>query len=259
MSPYLRHRLFALVSLVVVGGPAFLVAGTYWETPVGEAAALARFRAAGSAAAEAAPGLPIPGVYRYATTGGEKISFLDYRREYSPVTLRVVTRRGCGVREEQAFLAQHVEYYDRCGSALPTYGTDIAFWWTHGNQDFVCGVGSFDGGDLAVGEKSEWDCSDEDTTAHQLVEYLGEEVVHVQIDGSSGESAPITARHTRWTTKFSGATTGTAVVDDWFQVGTGLVLKEARAIGLRVGSPFVGHLTYVDVSDYLLMSTTPRR
>ena len=38
------------------------------------------------------------------------------------------------------------------------------------------------------------------------------------------------------------------MVDDWFDVGTGLVLKETRTIGLRVGSPFVGDLSYIDVS-----------
>lgn len=251
-SAYLRHRLYALVALVVVGAPAFLVGGTYWESRVDQREALARFRAAGPEAAVAVAGLPEPGVYRYSTTGGEKVSFLDYRREYSRVTHRIVTRHGCGVRETQAFLTQHVEYYDRCGAALPTYGTDIAFWWTHGTQDFTCTPGSFDGSDLSPGGISEWECSDEDTRAHQVVEHLGDETVEV-------EGRRVAARHTRWTTTFSGATTGTAVVDDWFEPDTGLVLKEKRAIGLRVGSPFVGRLTYVDVSDYLLVSTTPLR
>lgn len=237
---------------MVVGAPAFLVAGTHWETPVDVDGAVARFRAAGWAAAESVDGLPLPGVYRYATKGGETVSFLDYRREYSPVTLRVVTRRGCGVREEQAFLVQHVEYYDRCGSGLPGYGTDIAFWWTHGTQDFKCGAGSFDAADMQPGGRREWDCHDEDTRALQLTEYLGPE--HVEVEGRM-----LAARHTRWTTTFSGATTGTAVVDDWFDAATGLVLKETRNIGLKVGSPFVGDLTYVDVSDYRLLSTAPLR
>ncbi len=247
-----RHRLVALAVLAVVGLPAFLVAGRYWEDPIDPADAVARFRAAGAEAARPVPGLPEPGVYRYRTRGGERISLFDYEREYSPVTVRIVTRRGCGVREEQWFLAQHLEYYDRCGPALPSYGTDIAYWWTHGTQAFRCGAGSFDGSDLAPGGVSRWECRDEDTLAAQTVEYIGDEPV--EVDGRT-----IVARHTRWTTAFSGATDGGAVVDDWFEPATGLVLREERHIGLRVGSPFVGRLTYADNSTYELLSTTPDR
>ncbi|MGI9023438.1 MAG: hypothetical protein ACR2HV_09455 [Acidimicrobiales bacterium] len=247
-----RHRLIALGVLVAVGLPSFLVAGRYWEDPVDPAAAVARFRAAGAEAAQAVPGLPMPGVYRYRTTGGERISLFDYEREYSPVTVRIVTRYGCGVREEQWFLAQHLEYYDRCGPSLPSYGTDIAYWWTHGTQAFQCDPGSFDGSDLAPGGVSRWECRDEDTLAGQTVEYIGDE--SVEVDGRT-----VPARHTRWTTVFSGATVGGAVVDDWFDPATGLVLREERHIGLRVGSPLVGRLTYADNSTYDLLSTTPDR
>ena len=247
-----RHRLVALGLLVLVGLPAFLVAGRYWEDPVEPAEAVVRFRGAGAEAARPVPGLPTPGVYRYRTTGGERISLFGYEREYSPITVRIVTRRGCGVREEQWFLVQHLEYYDRCGSGLPSYGTDIAYWWTHGTQAFQCGPGSFDGSDLAPGESSHWECRDEDTQATQTVEYVGDEPVEV-------EGRTVVARHTRWTTAFTGATDGGAVVDDWFDPATNLVLREERHIGLRVGSPFVGRLTYADNSTYELISTTPDR
>lgn len=248
-----RHRLVALAALVAVGIPAFLVGGRHWESTLTPGAAVARFRAAGpSAAAEPVPGLPTPGVYRYRTTGGEHISLFDYDRSYSPTTVRIVTRHGCGVREEHWFLVQHIEYYDRCAEALPAYGTDIAYWWTHGTQAFRCAPGSFDGSDLRPGQTSQWDCRDEDTRAAQSVHYIGDESVPV-----GGVVLP--ARHTRWTTAFSGATVGGAVVDDWFDPATGLVLREERHIGLKVGSPFVGRLTYADNSTYELLSTTPDR
>jgi hypothetical protein len=247
-----RHRLAALAALVVVGTPAFLVGGLHWEGTVSPSEAVRRFRTAGPAAAAPAGGLPVPGVYRYRTRGGEHISLFDYTRSYPSTTVRIVTRRGCGVREEQWFLVQHLEYYDRCGSALPSYGTDIAYWWTHGTQGFTCGRGSFDGADLAPGGRSHWVCRDEDTRAAQTVQRVGEETVTV-----GGRALP--ARHTRWTTAFSGATVGGAVVDDWFDPATGLVLREERHIGLEVGSPFVGHLTYADNSTYELLSTSPDR
>ncbi|MDQ6927899.1 MAG: hypothetical protein M3159_04460 [Actinomycetota bacterium] len=247
-----RHRVWAFGALVVIGLPAFLLGGRYWVSSVSATDAVARFRAAGPGAAEAVQGLPRPGVYSYRTTGGERISFLDYHRSYSATTVRIVTRHGCGVREEQRFLVQHLEYYDRCGDGLPAYGTDIAYWWTHGTQDFHCAGGSFDGARMRPGEESTWQCADEDTRAAQSTTYVGDETVAV-----AGRT--LAARHTRWTTQFSGATEGSAVVDDWFDPATGLVLREQRNIGLKVGSAFVGDVTYIDVSSYALESTTPAR
>ena len=197
-------------------------------------------------------GLPATGVYRYRTTGGEVVSLFDTRRDYSPETMRIVTRQGCGVREEQFFVLQHIEYYDRCGDRLATYGTDIAYWWTHGTQDFACRGGTFDMAGRAPGAREEWDCADEDTSAHQITEYIGDATVAV-----GGAAMP--ARHVRWTTLFSGATVGGAVVDDWFDPGSGLVLRERRSIGLKVGSQFVGHLTYADVSEFTLLAMSPDR
>jgi hypothetical protein len=239
--------------LVLIGG-LFLVGGRYWSGDVDLAEALARFRASGVTAttADALPGLPAPGVYRYRTTGGEYVSLLDNRRAYSATTMRIVTRRGCGVREEQFFVTQHLEYYDRCGDALVTYGTDIAYWWTHGTQDFTCHGGSFDMAGTRPGASVQWDCADEDTSAHQTTSYVGDETVPV-------EGVPLPARHTRWITDFSGATVGAAVVDDWFDPSTGLLLREKRNIALRVGSQFVGRLSYTDVSEYVLLSVTPAR
>lgn len=243
-----------LVDLVILAGGLFLAAGRYWSGDVDLAEALARFRAAGAEAtsAEAGPGLPATGVYRYATTGGEWISLFDTRRDYSSTTMRIVTRRGCGVREEQFFVTQHLEYYDRCGERLVTYGTDIAYWWTHGTQDFRCDGGSFDMAGRRPGDRVEWECRDEDTVARQITEYVGDETMEI-----GGVARP--ARHTRWTTLFSGATVGGALVDDWFDPATGLLLKETRDIALNVGSQFVGRLDYTDRSAYTLLSAEPAR
>ncbi len=254
-APALKFRrllpILLAVDVLLLSGGLFLVAGRYWSGDIDLQEALARFRDSRTPT-EAVRGLPAPGVYQYRTTGGEWVSLFDTYRAYSPTTMRIVTRVGCGVREEQFFVTQHLEYYDRCGDKLVTYGTDIAYWWTHGTQDFECEGGSFDGSGMRPGERVEWDCADEDTGAHQITEYVGDE--EVEVDGRR-----LPARHVRWTTIFSQATEGTAVVDDWFAPDTGLVLMERRNIGLRVGSPFVGELSYIDISEYLLLSTDPVR
>lgn len=252
-----RNRLvkaLALLDALVLSGGLFLVGGRYWVGDLDRGGAIARFRGAGpgAAAPDTVPGLPSPGVYRYRTTGGEWVSLFDTRRDYSAETMRIVTRRGCGVREEQFFLVQHIEYYDRCGGRLTTYGTDIAYWWTHGTQDFSCRGGTFDMAGRSPGAREEWDCADEDTRAGQTTEYIADETVVV--DGTARR-----ARRVRWTTVFSGATLGGAVVDDWFDTATGLVLRERRNIGLQVGSQFVGRLNYTDVSEFTLLSLTPDR
>ncbi len=249
-----RLRILLLVDLLLLSGGLFLVAGRYWSGDIDLEEALTRFRAAGRSATtgDAVPGLPAPGVYQYRTTGGEWVSLFDTYRAYSPTTMRIVTRLGCGVREEQFFVTQHLEYYDRCGSELVTYGTDVAYWWTHGTQDFECQAGSFDMAGRRPGDRVEWDCADEDTRAHQITEYIGDETVMV-------EGVPLPARHTRWTTLFSGATIGGALVDDWFDPSTGLLLKERRDIALQVGSQFVGRLDYTDKSEYTLLAVTPAR
>jgi hypothetical protein len=105
---------------------------------------------------------------------------------------------------------------------------------------------------MRPGEVSVWRCADEDTRAAQTTTYVADEDVVVE-----GRTLP--ARHTRWVTTFSGATVGTAFVDDWFDPVSGLVLQETRNIGLKVGSAFVGEVTYIDVSSYTLESTTPTR
>jgi len=244
----------AVIDALVLAGGLFLVGGRYWSGDYDLDRALVRFRSAGVRATTGDPaaGLPAPGVYRYGTTGGEWVSLFDTYRAYSPTTVRIVTRLGCGVREEQFFVTQHLEYYDRCGPALVTYGTDIAYWWTHGTQDFACRGGSFDMAGMRSGDRVEWDCADEDTRAHQITEYVGDEPVKIG-------GADRWARHVRWTTLFSGATLGGAVVDDWFDPATGVVLREQRNIGLQVGSQFVGRLNYTDVSEFTLISMTPDR
>jgi hypothetical protein len=240
--------------VLLLSGGLFLVGGRYWSGDYDLDRALERFRAAGAAATTGPPlpGLPAPGVYRYETTGGEWVSLFDTYRAYSPVTMRIVTLRGCGVREEQFFVSQHLEYYDRCGDKLVSYGTDVAYWWTHGTQDFVCEGGSFDMAGMSPGDRVEWECADEDTRARQITEYIGDTTVEV-------EGVPLPARHTRWTTLFSGATVGGATVDDWFEPATGLLLRETRDIVLQVGSGFVGRLDYTDRSSYTLLSVTPAR
>lgn len=245
------------VLALVVG--LFLVVGRSWVGGVSRRQAIGHYRdSVGSGvldppASTVANGLPAPGVYRYKTAGGERLSLFGIHRTYSGTTMRVVTSLpGCGVRERQYFLVQHVDQYDRCGDVLVAYGTDLAYYFTHHQHTYVCQGGSFDMGDARPGVTTTWSCGDKATQTRETTRYVADETVSVG-------GFDVAARHTQRVTVFSGATLGRAVVDDWFDSGTGLVLREHREVGLRFGSPFGGHITYTDKSEMTVLSLEPDR
>ena len=215
-----------------MGGPAFLIGGTHWRTASTGDEAVARFRAAGpAAAASRPPACPCPASTATGPPAGRGCRSSTTDRDYTPVTHRIVTRHGCGIREEQFFLVQHLEYYDRCGERLVAYGTDIAFWWTHGTQDFACTGGSFDGAGLRAGGAGRVGVR---RRGHPGPRRPPSTWATRRSRSTGGRSRPATPGGRRSST---GATKGAAVVDDWFDLDTGLVLRETRNIGLRVGSP----------------------
>lgn len=88
-------------------------------------------------------GLPVPGVYRYATVGGEGIDALTKpSRIYPAETAVVVTNFGCGVKVEWKPLQERSEWWEMCidggGIAVASYGGTHEFFGNRDERTLVC-------------------------------------------------------------------------------------------------------------------------
>jgi hypothetical protein len=246
----LRVALALALAVVVAGADGFLLWARGLATPVGPE------RAAGSYLAAAAPAGDLPGprpragVYRYRTTGYERIDRYGVERRYPAETVRVVTwRGGCRWRETVPVFTQHVETYDFCATGADAedfaYATRLTYFLVPGVQRFACaptGRRLLTGAD--PGASRSWRCVQGASASVNTTVLVGRETV-------STPAGPVPTRHLRLLTALSGQSEGGAVRDLWLDPG-GLVVKEERQVGLRVRSGFVGLLTYEERASFVL-------
>ena len=88
-------------------------------------------------------GLPVPGVYRYSTTGGESTKLLaTASREYPTGSAITVTNSGCGVRMEWAPVRERSEYLELCRQndrlVLSSYGGAHEFFGMRNEHSVAC-------------------------------------------------------------------------------------------------------------------------
>jgi hypothetical protein len=248
-------RALLAVALLAALGDGFLLWGRTLATPVGAAAARARFLP-GPAGPGPGP-RPPAGLYRYRTDGSETVDRFGIERTYPRETVRVVTDLGgCRWRETVPLLAQHTETYDFCsdpalGDARDVaYATSLTYFLVPGVQRFACAV---PGRRLLTGSRPgtvvAWRCTQGASTSENTTSYLGGEPA---LAGS-----PLAgARHLRVVTALRGQSTGAAVRDLWLDP-QGLVLREERLVRLVVRSGFVGRLVYQERATFQLTSREP--
>jgi hypothetical protein len=247
MSPT-RLRVALGLAVLVAATDGFLLWGRGLATPVTPE------RAAGLLVAPASPAHPGPrppaGVYRYRTSGTERIDRFGVERRYPAETVRVITwRGGCRWRETVPIFDQHLERYDFCsrdGDARDfAYSTRLTYFLVPGTQRFACAPL---GGRLLPGSRPgaavRWRCQEGGSVSQNTTTYLGTETVPTGLGRA-------TARHLRLITTLSGRSTGGAVRDLWLD-RDGLVLREERRVNLRVRSGFVGLLTYDERASFVL-------
>jgi hypothetical protein len=246
----MRRAALAL-ALVVAAADGFLLWGRTLATPVGPEAAAAGYLTGPPAppGGWSGPG-PQPGVYRYRTTGYERIDRFGVERAYPPETVRVITwRGGCRWRETVPIFTQHVETYDFCAAADDAddfaYSTALTYFLVPGTQRFACAP---TGRRLLAGHPPgtvrPWRCVQGTSVSANTTLLVGPETVRT-------DTGPVPTRHLRLVTTLSGQSTGGAVRDLWL-APDGLVIKEEREVSLRVRSPFVGVLTYEERATFLL-------
>jgi hypothetical protein len=247
----MRLRAALLVALVVAGADGFLLWARGLATPVGPEQAAARFVAAGPAPAGAAAGpRPAPGVYRYRTTGYERIDRYGVERPYPAETVRVISwRGGCRWRETVAVFTEHVETYDFCADGRDAdefaTSTSLTYFLVPGVQRFACApVGRRLLSGRRPGATRTWRCVEGASTAVTTTVYVGPETVRTG-------AGPVAARHLRLLTALTGRSAGGALRDLWLDAD-GLVVKEERQVSLEVRSGFVGRLRYREEASFLL-------
>ena len=243
-------RVALALAVVVAGAAGFLLWARGLATPVGPGQAAASFLAAAGPAAGLPGPRPPAGVYRYRTSGHERIDRFGVDRAYPAETVRVVSwRGGCRWRETVPIFAQHVETYDFCATGGDAedfaYSTRLTYFLVPGSQRFACApVGRRLLGGRPTGSARTWRCVEGSSASANTTLYLGPETVQTG-------TGPVATRHLRLITALSGRSSGGAVRDLWLD-RDGLVVREERQVELRVRSGFVGLLTYRERASFLL-------
>jgi hypothetical protein len=235
-------RVAIALAVVVAGADGFLLWGRGLATPVGPEQAAARFLTAPAGPAGDLPGpRPPAGVYRYRTSGRERIDRFGVDRAYPSETVRVISwRGGCRWRETVPIFTQHIETYDFCarGGDAEDFAsaTRLTYFLVPGVQRFACApTGRRLLAARPPGSTRSWRCVQGTSASTNTTTYLGPETVRTG-------AGPVATRHLRLITALSGRSEGGAVRDLWLD-HDGLVVKEERRVELAVHSPFVGRLT----------------
>jgi hypothetical protein len=248
-------RVAAAVAVAVALTDGFLLWARGLATPVGPERAAAGYLAPAPAGDLPGP-RPPAGVYRYRTTGYERIDRFGVERRYPAETVRVVTwRGGCRWRETVPVFTQHVETYDFCATGTDAedfaYATRLTYFLVPGVQRFACAPA---GRRLLTGARPgatrSWRCVQGTSASVNTTVFVGPETVPTP-------AGPVPTRHLRLLTALSGQSQGGAVRDLWLD-RDGLVIKEVRQVGLKVSSGFVGRLTYEERATFVL-SGRPER
>ena len=244
-------RAAVAVALVVAVTDGFLLWARGLATPVGPERAADRFLAGQPAPTGDEPEpRPAAGVYRYRTSGHERIDRYGVDRAYPPETVRVISwRGGCRWRETVPVFAEHVETYDFCATGADAddfaYSTSLTYFLVPGVQRFACApVGRRLLGSRRPGASRRWRCLEGTSASVNTTTYLGPETVPTPL-------GPVPTRHLRLVTALSGRASGGAVRDLWLDAD-GLVVREQREVSLEVRSGFVGLLSYEERASFLL-------
>jgi hypothetical protein len=244
-------RAAVLLALVVAAIDGFLLWGRGLATPVGPERAAASFLAGRPAPAGQLPGpRPPAGVYRYRTSGYERVDRFGVERAYPAETVRVIGwRGGCRWRETVPIFTQHTETYDFCARGADAedfaYSTSLTYFLVPGTQRFACApVGRRLLTGQPPGAARRWRCVQGSSVSTNTTIYVGPETVQT-------DPGPVPTRHLRLITALSGQSTGGAVRELWLDPN-GLVVKEERQVSLRIRSGFVGLLTYEERAGFLL-------
>jgi hypothetical protein len=227
--------------------------------------ALARYRASSTVAtspatsAASARSLPAPGVYRYATTGSEHVDALGGTTHSYPASTTVtVTPAGCGIQTRWDALQERWNSRQLClddsGIVTGTYTDFHRFYGQDDRGDWTCTPpyvlvpaastpGASWTGTCADG-KGTTESTSLSVVAMEDVVAAGQHVATVHMRRVEDDVGKDTTAHTS--------------TDQWFDVRTGLVVREA-ATSSSTTSTFMGDVHYTEQYELTITSLDPQR
>ncbi len=234
-------------------------------------AAVGRFRTsstAPTAPTSVARKAPRPGVYIYAGTGAESLSFLSTRQGQGPTepaTVTLLPNRCWQFRID--FNSFHHQTWNRCSTgtrSTESGGTtdqrfDFVTFKTSEHSDMTCrppGVVA----DLAAvpGASSPVRCIGRSQTTKTTFTQAGT-AVFVGRETVVVGGVRVAAVHRREDLHMTGDQTGEVRIDVWFALSDFLPLKEAHTIRVVSSAPApLNHVTYSEHGTWQLTSLTPR-
>ncbi|MGH9080358.1 MAG: hypothetical protein ACRDYE_09860 [Acidimicrobiales bacterium] len=258
-----HHRLWALgmgaalLIVAVAAGVWFFVLRSP-TTPIDLRQALRLYRQGqGPVAADPSPELPPSGVYRYRTSGSERLSMGDITRRFPTSTDLIVTDGRCATMKWEPF-EQHIEGLVTCPSAggalsitsAPSY-EQIA--GTQTTSDIQCPAAAYLLPPHPVaGQRWQVTCR----APGQTVLLTGQVIGTARV-GVGGTSVP--AVHTRMSLSFSGAESGSNPNDYWLSASTGLILRQSETVDVSQQGGPLGSVRYEEQMSMQLSSIDPMR
>jgi hypothetical protein len=200
--------------------------------------------------------LPSPGVYAYATEGGESISLLGSSHSYPGVTYGVVRHLGgCAWEITSEVVKEHRDRRELCNEPArilqPSQQRSVEFLGTREGMPYVCSpalvlheVGQ------APGSRATATCNDGDgTTAELEAVFLGtgQETVGGQV---------VDVIKIRLDATFSGAARGTSTDDYTLVASTGLPVRVVRTLD-SITNALGNDVRYRESATFVLQSLTP--
>jgi hypothetical protein len=257
-----NHRLWALgigvaVLLVAVATGIWIFFLRSPGTQLDLRQALRLYRQVERAGDPANPRLPPPGVYRYRTTGNERLSVAGISRAFPSTTNAIVTDTRCATVKWEPFL-QHVEGQVECpigsgGLGLVSFPSSEEIAGITTNMAIDCPPGTYlVPPEAVVGER--WR-----TTCHapgQVVALTGR-VVGFSTVTVEGRHVP--SVHTRLSMSISGSESGTSPSDYWVSLTDGMILRELESVNVLQAAGPLGSVDYTEQMGISLQSLTPVR
>jgi hypothetical protein len=254
-----QHRVLSVIVLALfivatAGGTAWALVFRTVSSPVGLAEALRMYRRehAANMLTSLRNHLPSPGVYTYATAGGEGLSLMGVQRSFPPSSSMVVTDGSCA-KVSWVPIEQHTEDTTICPAptnsyVVPLLVTDESIAGATTTSTISCPATAYllpPGAAAGQG----WSATCSLASPAEKVDLAGQVVGPATLD-VGGRAVGVV--HVRLALTFKGVQQGTNPTDYWIVPSTGLIVREKELVAVTSGG-----VRYNESMETVLRSLSP--